>query len=50
MAHKSMLPKKSAPPGLETDGKGNVIPVAKRTQADRRKVARAGARKKKKKS
>lgn len=33
--HKAkMQPKPSAPPGLETDGKGNVIPFSQRTRDD----------------
>jgi hypothetical protein len=42
-----MLPKSSASSGLEMDGKGKVIPIAKRTKDDRRKVAKATAKKKK---
>lgn len=30
-----MQPKPDAPPGLETDGKGNVIPFDQRTRDDR---------------
>ncbi len=30
-----------APPGLELDGKGNVIPLEKRTAADRQKARAA---------
>jgi hypothetical protein len=34
--HKAkMQPRSDAPPGLETDGKGNVIPLDKRTRDDR---------------
>ena len=33
-----MAPLKDAPPGLETDGKGNVIPFEKRTKDDQEKV------------
>jgi hypothetical protein len=47
-AKSKMLPKSSASPGLELDGKGKVIPIAKRTKDDRRKVANATAKKKKK--
>jgi hypothetical protein len=37
--HRSkMAPTKDAPPGLETDGKGNVIPFEKRTKDDQEKV------------
>jgi hypothetical protein len=37
--HRSkMAPVKDAPPGLETDGKGNVIPFEKRTKDDQEKV------------
>jgi hypothetical protein len=41
-----MHPVKSSSPGLETDGKARIIPVTERTEEDRRKVARASARKK----
>jgi hypothetical protein len=47
-AKAKMLPKSTSSPGLELDGKGKVIPVAKRTKDDRRKVANASAKKKKK--
>jgi hypothetical protein len=43
-----MLPKSTASPGLELDGKGKIIPVAKRTKDDRRKVANASVKKNKK--
>ncbi|HXP08099.1 MAG TPA: hypothetical protein VN828_06360 [Acidobacteriaceae bacterium] len=33
-----MAPLKDTPPGLETDGKGNVIPFEKRTKDDQEKV------------
>jgi len=40
--HKSrMAPLKDAPPGLEQDGKGDVIPLDRRTAEDREK-ARSG--------
>ena len=40
--HKAkMQPQPDAPPGLETDGKGNVIPLAQRTEEDREKAAAA---------
>ena len=35
VAHGKMQPKPGSPPGLETDGKGNVIPLAERTEEDR---------------
>lgn len=40
-----MAPHPDAPPGLEQDGKGNVIPFEKRTEEDQEKVRRviAGA-------
>jgi hypothetical protein len=37
-----MKPKPGSPPGLETDGKGNVIPLAERTEEDRAKAKAAG--------
>jgi hypothetical protein len=37
-----MKPKPGAPPGLETDGHGNVIPLAQRTEEDRAKAKAAG--------
>jgi hypothetical protein len=38
--HKAkMHPKAEAPAGLETDGKGNVIPLAQRTRDDREAAA-----------
>jgi hypothetical protein len=36
-----MKPKPGSPPGLETDGHGNVIPLAKRTADDRAKAKAA---------
>jgi hypothetical protein len=36
--HSKMAPAKDAPPGLETDGRGNVIPFEKRTKDDQEKV------------
>jgi hypothetical protein len=33
-----MAPRADAPPGLETDGEGNMIPYAQRTQEDKIKV------------
>jgi hypothetical protein len=40
--HKAkMAPLKEAPPGLEQDGKGNVIPLSQRTKDDQEK-ARTG--------
>lgn len=47
-AKAKMLPKSTSSPGLELDGKGKVIPVAKRTKDDRRKVANASVKKNKK--
>jgi hypothetical protein len=37
-----MKPKPGSPPGLETDGHGNVIPLARRTAEDRAKAQAAG--------
>lgn len=38
--HKAkMKPRADAPPGLETDGKGNVIPLHQRTPEDQIKAA-----------
>jgi len=38
--HKTkMQPRSDAPPGLETDGHGNVIPFEKRTKEDQAKAA-----------
>jgi hypothetical protein len=37
-----MKPKPGSPPGLETDGKGNVIPLEQRTQEDQAKAKAAG--------
>ena len=40
--HKAkMQPQPDAAPGLETDGRGNVIPFAQRTKEDREKAARS---------
>jgi hypothetical protein len=33
-----MKPRADSPPGLETDGKGNVIPLDKRTKEDQEKA------------
>jgi hypothetical protein len=35
-----MAPNPDAPPGLEQDGKGNVIPFNRRTEDDKEKVRR----------
>jgi hypothetical protein len=43
-----MKPIASGRPGLETDGKGKIIPVAKRAATDRQKVHAAATRRKKK--
>jgi hypothetical protein len=32
-----MAPRSDAPPGLEQDGCGNIIPLAQRTEEDRQK-------------
>jgi len=38
--HKAkMKPRADAPPGLETDGQGNVIPLVHRTAEDQAKAA-----------
>ena len=37
-----MKPRPGSPPGLETDGHGNVIPLAQRTQEDQEKATAAG--------
>jgi hypothetical protein len=37
--HFKMKPKPGAPAGLETDGHGNVIPLAQRTEDDQAKAA-----------
>jgi hypothetical protein len=37
-----MKPKPGSPPGLETDGKGNTIPLAERTEDDQAKARAAG--------
>jgi hypothetical protein len=40
--HKSsMRPRPGAPPGLETDGQGNVIPFARRTPEDQAQASRS---------
>jgi hypothetical protein len=36
-----MQPQPDSPPGLETDGKGNVIPLDQRTAEDQEKAAAA---------
>ena len=41
-SHFKMKPKPGAPPGLETDGHGKVIPLAQRTAEDRAKAKAAG--------
>jgi hypothetical protein len=41
-----MKPRPGAPPGLETDGHGNVIPLAKRIAEDRAKAKAAGEKEK----
>jgi hypothetical protein len=41
--HKAkMQPRADAPPGLETDGKGNVIPLDQRTPEDQAKAVGQG--------
>lgn len=41
--HKArMAPRADAPPGIETDGHGNVIPLARRTEEDQAKARRDG--------
>jgi hypothetical protein len=35
---KKMAPRSDTPPGLETDGKGHIIPLAERTEGDREKT------------
>jgi hypothetical protein len=35
-----MAPQRSAPPGLEQDGRGNAIPFEQRTEEDREKARR----------
>ncbi len=37
-SHARMAPRHDAPPGLETDGHGNVIPLGQRTREDRDKA------------
>jgi hypothetical protein len=39
-----MKPRADSPPGLETDGQGNVIPLAQRTREDQEKAAAAGVK------
>ena len=34
-----MRPRADAPPGMETDGRGNVIPLFERTPEDQQKAA-----------
>jgi hypothetical protein len=42
--HKAkMAPRADSPPGLETDGHGNVIPLEQRTQEDQDKARGAAA-------
>jgi hypothetical protein len=41
-----MKPKPGAPPGLETDGHGKVIALARRTAEDRAKAQAAGEKNK----
>ena len=41
VAQGKMRPKPGSPPGIELDGKGNVIPLAERTEDDR-EAAMAG--------
>jgi hypothetical protein len=36
-----MAPRSDAPPGLEQDGRGNIIPLAERTAEDQRKARAA---------
>ena len=36
-----MHPRPDSPPGMETDGKGNVIPLAERTREDQEKARAA---------
>jgi len=36
-----MAPRSDSPPGLEQDGRGNTIPVAQRTEEDRKKARAA---------
>jgi hypothetical protein len=33
-----MIPRSDAPPGMEQDGQGNVIPFAQRTKEDQKKT------------
>lgn len=41
--HGKMRPVPGAPPGIELDGKGNVIPLAQRTKGDQEKARAAAA-------
>jgi hypothetical protein len=38
--HAKMAVHSDSPPGIELDGKAHVIPLAQRTEGDRRKAAR----------
>jgi hypothetical protein len=40
-----MKPRPDSAPGLETDGKGRVIPLAQRTEDDQRKAKKAAGAK-----
>lgn len=42
VAQGKMRPNKGTPPGMETDGHGNVIPLAQRTKEDRDAARAAG--------
>ena len=42
VAHAKMRPNKDAPPGIELDGHGNVIPLAQRTKEDQDAARAAG--------
>src|ERR1700761_9317737 len=41
--HGKMRPAPGAPPGIELDGKGNVIPLEQRTKGDQEKARAAAA-------
>ena len=41
--HGKMRPAPGAPPGIELDGKGNVIPLEQRTKGDQEKARKAAA-------
>src|ERR1700744_914937 len=41
--HSKMRPAPGAPPGIELDGKGNVIPLEQRTKGDQEKARDAAA-------